>query len=154
MDRSPYCFIVVLIALATGCYRNTIQQPRLITVKTVTPSGPFEWSPIEKKNFLARLQRLKPGDEVDEVIALIGPPYCTQPNTIKESDKTRGTSVKYYLKKIGDAYDSNEKYDQLISLQFDVAGSLIAIDTNIRGLEFGPLTGINTEGTELDNQGR
>lgn len=131
-------------------------QFRQLWVKELSPTSmptraPFEWSRDEKRVFLEKLKSLKRGDKIDQVIAMLGPPYSSVPLLPKELNAdSDGTWVCYSLKR-ADNRGSNLKEDQVIDLEFNTSNELVAIHTNIPGLKFGELGGLTTESAELGN---
>jgi hypothetical protein len=129
-----------------------VKELSLTSMPTLTPKAPFEWSREEKKQFLDKIKALRTGDKIDDVVKLLGPPYSSEQSAGKKIDDIRGPWVSYYLKK-QDNLLSNEKNDQALDLEFNSDNRLVSIHTNIKGLRFGSLTGINSEGAVLENLG-
>ena len=160
-----YYVLILASTVITGCSckeaSNSAVGPSRLSdnnsIKTNLPyesilwkiTYPFEMGDEEKNKFLGTLKTLKPGDEYDTVVRFLGRPYSQHLIAGKEPRApVRGISLTYYLKKPGDGV--NDKYDHNISLDFDTNKRLTAIDTNIAGLTFGSLTGINTGMTKMD----
>jgi hypothetical protein len=131
-----------MLSIAVGC-SNEVGRSTADNSPTMRLSFPYDMDVSEKKAFCDKLQSLRPGQAIDEVRKFLGPPFYQEQIRGKESNApVTGIRLTYYLKKLGDGV--NEKLDQYVNLIFNNDGHLIAIDTNIAGLTFGSLTGINT----------
>ncbi len=120
------------------------------TVSIKAPKSPFEWSRAEKKQFLERLKTLKEGNNLEEVVKLLGPPYSTYVTNPKETREPRGMYIDYFLKKVREN-GPNERVNQYVFIHFDNDGKLINIMTNIKGLTVGELVKGNSGSAEIEN---
>lgn len=77
----------------------------------------------EIEAFVAGLDLVKPGDGIDAVRGILGPPTYLLPRSRKDGDFTRGTRMKYYLVK-QNVECVNDLVDVHVSFLFDRLGRL------------------------------
>lgn len=77
----------------------------------------------EIEAFVAGLDLVKPGDGIDAVRGVLGPPTYLLPRSKKDGDFTRGTRMKYYLVK-QNVECVNDLVDVHVSFLFDRLGRL------------------------------
>jgi hypothetical protein len=168
--------LVLHLTIFSGCSSETkpkVQPPQPVQEKTTTPKAPFEWTRSEKKQFLERLKTIKEGDKIEDVVKVLGPPYHTKQTAGKKEDDIRATVISYYLKKkdeltfnrsdggfqtetkmyrtASEKTDSNEHYDQRVSLIFGSGNRLDGVSTNIKGVTLQSVKFFNTEAAVLEN---
>lgn len=132
-------FVMLVVAIARGWPQSPPPPPapKLPVIQTLKPKLPFEWSKSQKKEFLNRVKTLKAGDNIQDVVKLLGPPYFVEQTGPKERNVVTGTAICYFMKKGEELSDM--KGEQEVILSFDVEGRLESIDTNIRKLSLGNL---------------
>jgi len=86
---------------------------------------PYEMSTAEKKRLIESLKTMRPGEPYKAAVKLLGPPFIQQLRGPKEGDAITGSTVEYYVKKIGDGVSMN---DQFVDLNFDNDKKLVDID--------------------------
>jgi hypothetical protein len=109
---------------------------------------PYEMNRTERTRFLGKLAALYRGETYEEVVKVLGPPFSQDKISAKENERPLGIRLHYYMKKLGNGM--NERFDYCVSLNFGTDNRLLSIDTNVAGLTFGALTGINTAGAKMD----
>lgn len=153
MIRHLHVPVLVASMLLTGCSCEQSPQSPIIRRKPLEMPYPYNMSQGEKEQFLKRVRTLRAGEAYEVVLNALGPPYSESAIQAKgPNSPVRGTSIKYYLRKLGRGV--NDKYDQCVSLNFDNDKRLTSVDTNVAELTFGSLTGLNTGMAHMDEAGK
>ena len=125
-------FLIVTLGLVIGGLLG--QWGQWSSAETMITNFPYEMSVEQRKQFLTTIERLRVGDNYEQVIKILGRPFDEKSVRGKMiSDPVRGVALTYYLKKILPDM-VNEVQDEYVLLVFDNDKKLVCAYANVARL--------------------
>jgi hypothetical protein len=115
----------ILNLAAYGCQPASTAPSGDPRAKFTPKAYPYEMAAERKTAFLEGVRTLRSGQQLNEVVRLLGPADRQYTISAKEHDRPLGERITYYLRKKGDGV--NEHFDQSVSVDFDVHDRLASL---------------------------